>query len=59
MDPDILLSDIRELVSDIIAANYGENEIDVESAAYELAEKFDDLDEWMSSNGLNPFHGGL
>ena len=50
MDPDQLLREIRQLTADILAGGYALGD----EPAFELAEKVNDLDEWLSKEGFPP-----
>ncbi len=50
MEPNVTLAEIRELVADIMGGKYAIGD----EPAHELAEKINDLDEWMSRAGFPP-----
>ena len=51
MDPEIVLKRIRQLTRRILESD---DYVNTASTAYELAEKVQALDEWISKGGLLP-----
>jgi len=54
MDPEKALEELRELAKQIIAVEEGTHSFEIPEDAVEMAEKFQELDEWIMSGGFLP-----
>lgn len=52
MDPNTVLAELRALTADVLADKYAVGD----EPAYEMAERFEALDEWLKTHGFCPWH---